>query len=194
MKGNEDIAFYDGLSIKVGNATFYELTKGRFRKKVAEAIEKISGHLIGATRAADFGCGPGLEAVFLAARHPSVHVHAVDNSVHMIAHARARQARYGAQNAEFQTGIMTDTGWQAETFDIVYALGSMRKATRGAAINEAYRLLKPRGKLYIEYVGDGMLFPSLCIERGMTAEFEEEFVLLEDGKGINYVTACATKP
>lgn len=100
-------------------------------------------------RVADLGCGAGASARSLVRRRANARVSAVTNVPAQI----ARGVRLGTPDAiEFVLADYRDTGLAAGAYDGVYAIESACHAPGAAkrgVVEEAYRLLRPGGRLAI---------------------------------------------
>jgi demethylmenaquinone methyltransferase/2-methoxy-6-polyprenyl-1,4-benzoquinol methylase len=104
----------------------------------------------------DLCCGTG-DVVFSFLRHSSVGtVTGVDISEPMIDLAQEKQIRFSSnpwmrnKTLSWKVADAAQTGLESNTFDVVTcAFGIRNIPDRVAALNEMYRVLKPKGKLYI---------------------------------------------
>jgi tocopherol O-methyltransferase len=119
-------------------------------------------------RVLDVGCGVGGTAFWLAKEY-GVHVVGVDIASDQIVRAR-RYAERRALNSlvEFQVKDFLDTRFEPEGFDIVWAQESvLHTAEKRRFVAEAFRLLKPGGRLVIE---------DMFLARPLSSTEEKKFI------------------
>lgn len=121
-----------------------------FRKAVARLNEKLAekGHLKKGDYILDAGCGVGGSAIFLA-KNIGCRVLGITLS--------SRQAEMAKQNAQkhaivhevnFEVANFMDSQLPSESFDVVWGVESICHALdKEAFVKQAYRLLKPGGRL-----------------------------------------------
>jgi arsenite methyltransferase len=112
----------------------------------------------------DLGSGAGLDC-FLASQKvgPSGKVIGVDMTAAMVQKATANARKYGYSNVEFRQGDIENLPLEDNSIDIIISNCVLSLTIdKGSAFNEAYRVLKPGGKMY---VSDIVLLRSLSVEQ-----------------------------
>lgn len=105
-----------------------------------------------ATMILDACTGNGAVLAALAASHPSAAVLGLDLSPDMLMLAGRRIKRRGLANVQLHTGDCTRMPFDESTFDAVtasYGLHEMPADVRRAAVDEAFRVLRPGGCLFV---------------------------------------------
>ena len=105
-----------------------------------------------AERVLDVGCGTGMFAARLAARHPAQRVVGVDVSAGMLAEARRTTAAF--PNVRFECAPATALPVADAAFDVVVTASALHYVRDpGAALAEARRVLRPGGRfVFVEHV------------------------------------------
>ncbi len=101
-------------------------------------------------RVLDAGCGVGGSSLFLA-QHIGCQVTGISLSEQQIERAQRAASLKGLSDlAHFEVADFTDTGFPAASFDVVWAIESVCHAEdRADFLREAFRLLKPGGRLVV---------------------------------------------
>lgn len=99
----------------------------------------------------DLGCGAGID-VFLAASKvgPNGRVIGVDMTDKMLEKARENAERLGAKNVEFRKGEIEDLPVGSGSVDVIFSNCVINLTLdKGAVFNEAFRALRPGGRMII---------------------------------------------
>jgi ubiquinone/menaquinone biosynthesis C-methylase UbiE len=113
----------------------------------AELLLKKLCHHTAPLKILEIGCGNGLLAHFIANESASYILHGTDNNPALI---EAAQNAY--TNVHFHLNTEAVLPLESNTLDIVYfaeSLHHMAAVTRKAWLQEAHRLLKPTGRIFI---------------------------------------------
>ncbi|MEM1180832.1 MAG: methyltransferase domain-containing protein [Acidobacteriota bacterium] len=143
-----------------------------FRESHGRALRRMNRALADAVavnaedRVLDAGCGVGGSSLWLA-EHRGCRVHGISLSEVQVDKARGFAAQLGevSERLRFSIRDFTATGFRDASFDVVWALESSSHADSSRRfLEEAYRLLRPGGRLVI---GDFFLTrePTSDIER-----------------------------
>lgn len=97
----------------------------------------------------EIGCGPGVYARRLAARHPGLRAVGIDRSAALISHGRAQAASEGLANCRFQRGDALALDWPAASIDAAIAARLFTVVDAARAIGEIHRVLRPGGLCFI---------------------------------------------
>ena len=139
------------------------VTKAHSIRRASDSASFVLPRLKSPMRLLDFGCGPGTITIDLAEHLlPCGSVVGIDNSSTVIDQARARSDEKGTQNISFEVRNIYETGYDAETFDAVYAHQVLQHLSEPIrALSEAKRVLKPRGICAVREVdwGTAALWP-----------------------------------
>ena len=114
-------------------------------RKVAETVAIKPTDLV-----LDAGCGVGGSAIFLAKNY-HCRIEGITLSQKQVDFARAKTFQNQLQDRiSFSVVNFTNTPFQDETFDVVWAIESVcHTSEKQAFLNEAFRILKPKGRLII---------------------------------------------
>jgi ubiquinone/menaquinone biosynthesis C-methylase UbiE len=110
----------------------------------------LLGHLKRGDSLLDVGCGPGTITMDLAALVAPGVVVGIDRSSEVIERARDAAQAWGLSNLSFEVGDIYDLGFEANSFDVVYAhqvLQHLSDPTR--ALVEMRRVLRDGGQLAV---------------------------------------------
>jgi len=105
----------------------------------------------------DIGCGPGWMTFILKERSPSSACFGVDLSTEMVEQARVYAQQQQLQDVHFTVSDVLHLPFEDNLFDLVISSSSFRlwgDQLRG--LQEAYRVLRPGGLLFISDIGGDM--------------------------------------
>ena len=106
-------------------------------------------------RILDVGCGTGTLALLIKERYSQIEVVGIDPDPQILAIARRKAARSGAE-VRFDVGYGDRLPYPDASFDRVTSslvFHHLRRETKRAALGEAYRVLRPGGELHIADIG-----------------------------------------
>lgn len=142
------------------------LQSPREQAEFALAKELLGEYIAPESRVLDVGAGPGRYAEYLL-RELGCRVGLVDLSPRSLELFRQRVPRPGAGEILFtRTGCATQLdGLDGQSFDAVLLMGPLyhllESEERQSAIDQALRLLKPRGCLFATFISPFSVFPRL---------------------------------
>ncbi|MCX6879617.1 MAG: metalloregulator ArsR/SmtB family transcription factor [Verrucomicrobia bacterium] len=132
--------YFDELAGRFGK----DYVPGRSWKALAEALIKVLNYRV----VADLGAGEGTLAQLLAQR--AEQVIAVDISPKMVAFGQALAKQNGLGNLEFRIGDIEEPPIDEASLDLAVLSQALHHAARPQrAIDAAFRLLKPGGRLIV---------------------------------------------
>lgn len=140
-KGNRSVHFgYYDREINTHHDALHNLNK----------VMALKGGITHGDLILDAGCGQGGSAVWLA-RNYNVHVKGITLVPHQVKKAEKHARKYGVDNrVSFFEQDYTGTDFPDETFTVIWACESLCHAEEKIRFyKEAYRLLKPGGRLVI---------------------------------------------
>jgi len=133
-------AFFDEVAGRFGRS----YVPGKSWKSVAEALLKLMPPMV----IADLGAGEGAFSLLLARRAKKVI--AVDTSARMVEVGQQQAKRQGVKNLEYRLGDMEEVPIEDGAVDLVFYSQSLHHALHpGRAVGEAWRILKPGGRVAI---------------------------------------------
>jgi ArsR family transcriptional regulator len=131
-------AYFDALAGRFGR----DYIPGRSWRALSEVLIRLLPPLV----IADIGCGEGTLSLMLAQR--AERVVGIDNSPKMVEYAAGVAMRNGMENVAFRLGDMEALPLHDNEADIALMHQSLHHALHpDAALAEAYRVLKPGGRL-----------------------------------------------
>jgi len=132
--------YFDELAGRFGR----QYMPGRSWKAVAEALLKLMPPMV----IADLGAGEGTLAQLMAQRAKKVI--AIDNSEKMVEFGTELARKHALDNLEYRLGDLEDVPIRSGTVDVAFLSQALHHAVHPEkAIAEAWRILKPGGRLAI---------------------------------------------
>jgi len=132
--------YFDDLAGKFGR----QYVPGRSWKAIAEALLKLMPPMV----IADLGAGEGTIAQLMAQR--ARRVIAIDNSQKMVEFGGQLAKKHAIDNLEYRLGDLEDVPIRSGTVDLAFLSQALHHARHPErAIAEAWRILKPGGRLAI---------------------------------------------
>lgn len=151
----------------------------------------------------DLGSGAGFDA-FLAARRvgPRGRVIGVDMTAEMVAKARENAARAGVENVEFRQGLIEDLPVADEEIDVLISNCVINLSPdKGAVFREAFRVLRPGGRLAVSDIVLTAPLPSAVAESMAAyvgcvagASLLEDYLRLMEEAGFGDVRVADSRP
>jgi ubiquinone/menaquinone biosynthesis C-methylase UbiE/biotin operon repressor len=133
-------AFFDEMAGRFGK----EYVPGRSWKGLSEALLKLMPPMV----IADLGAGEGTFSLLLAQRAKKVI--AVDNSEKMVEYGTSLAEKQGAKALEYRLGDLEAVPIDDNSVDLAFFSQSLHHSLHpGKAIGEAWRILRPRGRVAI---------------------------------------------
>jgi ubiquinone/menaquinone biosynthesis C-methylase UbiE len=112
------------------------------------ALREVAPTIRPGMRILDVGCGGGQFALRLADRFADIEVVGVDLSPDQVARAQART--HGRERMSFVEGSALDLPFDADTFDLVYSVGSLKHwPDPELGLRECARVAKPGARLFV---------------------------------------------
>jgi len=132
--------YFDELAGKFGR----QYVPGRSWKGIAEAMLKLMPPMV----IADLGAGEGTIAQLMAQR--AKRVIAIDSSEKMVEFGSELARTHGIANLEYRVGDLEDVPIRSGTVDLAFLSQALHHAAHPEkAVAEAWRILKPHGKIAI---------------------------------------------
>ncbi len=133
-------AFFDEMAGRFGK----EYVPGRSWKGLSEALLKLMPPMV----IADLGAGEGTFSLLLAQQAKKVI--AVDNSEKMVEYGTSLAEKQGVKALEYRLGDLESVPIEDGSVDLAFFSQSLHHALHpGRAINEAWRILKPGGRIAV---------------------------------------------
>ncbi len=136
------------LSEEYFNAVAGRLGRNYCPGRSWEAVGHMLFHLVPHIRIADLGAGEGIISQLLA-KHAEF-VYCIDNSPRMVDVGRQLAQKHGFENLEYRLGDIEEVPLDDASVDLALLSQALHHATHPEkALREAYRILKPGGKLLL---------------------------------------------
>lgn len=147
--------FVPALGLRILTPLFDPLVRLLMRERLFKGrlVEQMA--IQPGQRILDIGCGTGTLALLIMERHPQSEVVGLDPDPQILAIARRKAARSGA-DVRFDVGYADRLPYPDASFDRVTSSLVFHHLTREikrAALADAYRVLRPGGELHIADVG-----------------------------------------
>lgn len=169
---------YETLSMHHGFWNSHTKTIHEASLNVNDVVAQLAG-CNKSKRVLDAGCGVGGTAIYLAKKY-GCHVEGITINPPQVVKANNYAAKKGVSDlVSFSVGDYTKTKFADNTFDCVYAIESVcYSLPKLAFTKEAFRILKPNGKLIIV---DGYIKRQAKnrFERKLTQDYLQAFALSE---------------
>lgn len=147
--------FVPALGLRILTPLFDPLVRLLMRERLFKGRLVDQMALQPGQRILDVGCGTGTLALLIKERHPQNEVVGIDPDPQILAIARRKAARSGAE-VRFDVGYADRLPYPDASFDRVTSslvFHHLRRETKRAALEEAYRVLRPGGELHIADIG-----------------------------------------
>ena len=117
----------------------------------ARILKKLGGTMRGGL-ALEIGCGRGIGTCILFEEFGADHVHAFDIDPHMVQLAGQSSCRRLLKSTLW-VGDTVNIAVRSNTYDAVFNFGAIHHVVQWRdAVREAYRVLKPGGRFYVEEI------------------------------------------
>jgi ubiquinone/menaquinone biosynthesis C-methylase UbiE len=122
------------------------------RRYEAPLLERLGGSVAG-LQVLEVGCGRGVGSELILERFAARRVRAFDLDEDMVARARRRLFRFGADRAQVEVADVTTLPCDDEAFDAAFDFGILHHVPDWqAAVAEIRRVLRPGGRFFFEEV------------------------------------------
>jgi len=152
---DSEISYRQGWDLKHSmaiHAGYYDSKRKTFRDALRGLNEVAAEYacIKGQEFVLDAGCGVGGSAVFLAKKF-KCNVKGITLSTDQVISAQKNASKNRVVDlVSFEVTDYTDTGFADNTYDVVWAIESVcHSKDKSAFINEAFRILKPNGRLVV---------------------------------------------